>query len=146
MIFLSRDAVSSNEFVRCCGVEDPPMIPPPPVSVTSRLSCRVFNPHFGTSEHHSAFGPIRLGILRNPDRTRTRTWTRTRRKPGLVKNPDSCSDSRLRNPDSTIENMDSKSKILDSMKLDSDNLRDPEYIPIFNCLSETYNRNSQILR
>ena len=32
------------------------------------------------------------GILRNPDRTRTRTWTRTRRKPGLRKNPDSCSD------------------------------------------------------
>ena len=29
------------------------------VSVTSRLSCRVFNPHFGTSEH-SAFGQIRL--------------------------------------------------------------------------------------
>ena len=51
------------------------------------------------------------GILRNPDRTRTRTWTRTRRKPGLGKNPDSCSDSRLRNPDSTIENPDSKSKI-----------------------------------
>ena len=63
------------------------------------------------------------GILRNPDRTRTRTWTRTRRKPGLGKNPDSCSDSRLRNPDSTIENPDSKSKILDSMKLDSDNIR-----------------------
>ena len=86
------------------------------------------------------------GILRNPDRTRTRTWTRTRRKPGLGKNPDSCSDSRLRNPDSTIENPDSKSKILDSMKLDSDNIRNREYIPIFNCLSETYNRNSQILR
>ena len=31
----------------------------PPVSVTSRLSCRVFNPHFGTSEH-SAFAQIRL--------------------------------------------------------------------------------------
>ena len=61
------------------------------------------------------------GILRNPDRTRT--WTRTRRKSGLGKNPDSCSDSRLRNPDSTIENPDSKSKILDSMKLDSDNIR-----------------------
>ena len=29
MIFLSGDAVSSNEFVRCCGVEDPPMTPPP---------------------------------------------------------------------------------------------------------------------
>ena len=29
------------------------------VSVTSRLSCRVFNPHCGTSEH-SAFGEIRL--------------------------------------------------------------------------------------
>ena len=29
----------------------------------------------------------------------TRTRTRTRRKPGLGKNPDSCSDSRLRNPD-----------------------------------------------
>ena len=93
------------------------------------------------------------GILRNPDRIRTRTWTRTRRKPGLGKNPDSCSDSRLRNPDSTIENPDStienpdsKSKILDSMKLDSDNIRNREYIPIFNCLSETYNRNSQILR
>ena len=85
-----------------------------------------------------------FGILRNPDRTRT--WTRTRRKPGLGKNPDSCSDSRLRNPDSTIENPDSKSKILDSMKLDSDNIRNPEYIPIFNCLSEIYNRNSQILR
>ena len=28
MIFLSGDAVSSNEFVRCCGVEDPPMTPP----------------------------------------------------------------------------------------------------------------------
>ena len=92
------------------------------------------------------FFPCRKGILRNPDRTRTRTWTRTRRKPGLVKNPDSCSDSRLRNPDSTIENPDSKSKIPDSMKLDSDNIRNPEYIPIFNCLSETYNRNSQILR
>ena len=65
------------------------------------------------------------GILRNPDRTRTRTrtWTRTRRKPGLGKNPDSCSDSRLRNQDSTTENPDSKSKILDSMKLDSDNIR-----------------------
>ena len=25
--FLSGDAVSSNEFVRCCGVEDPPMTP-----------------------------------------------------------------------------------------------------------------------
>ena len=60
--------------------------------------------------------PHLKGILRNPDRTRTRTWTRTRRKPGLGKNPDSCSDSRLRNPDS-------KSKILDSMKLDSDNIR-----------------------
>ena len=47
-----------------------------------------------------------LGILRNPDRTRTRT----RRKPGLGKNPDSCSDSHLRNPDSTIENPDSISK------------------------------------
>ena len=56
-------------------------------------------------------------------RTRTRTWTRTRRKSGLGKNPDSCSDSRLRNPDSTIENPDSKTKILDSMKLDSDNIR-----------------------
>ena len=88
--------------------------------------------------------PVRVGILRNPDRTRT--WTRTRRKHGLSKNPDSCSDSRLRNPDSTIENPDSKSKILDSMKLDSDNIQNPEYIPIFNCLSETYNRNSQILR
>ena len=87
-----------------------------------------------------------MGILRNPDRTRTRTWTRTRKKSGLGKNPDSCSDSRLRNPDSTIENPDSKTKILDSMKLDSDNIRNPEYIPIFNCLSETYNRNSQILR
>ena len=92
------------------------------------------------------FYNIAQGILRNPDRTRTRTWTRTRRKPGLGKNPGSCSDSRLRNPDSTIENPDSKSKILDSMKLDSDNIRNPEYIPIFNCLSETYNRNSQILR
>ena len=59
------------------------------------------------------------GILRNPDRT----WTRTRRKSGLGKNPDSCSDSRLRNPDSTIENPDSKTKIPDSMKLDSDNIR-----------------------
>ena len=29
MIFLSGDAVSSNEFVRCCGVEDPPMHDPP---------------------------------------------------------------------------------------------------------------------
>ena len=47
------------EFVRCCGVEDSPMTPPAPVSVTSRLSCRVFNPHFGTSEH-SAFGQIRI--------------------------------------------------------------------------------------
>ena len=46
----------------------------------------------------------KVGILRNPDRTRTR------RKPGLGKNPDSCSDSRLRNPDSTVENPDSKSK------------------------------------
>ena len=27
--FLSGNAVSSNEFVRCCGVEDPPMTPPP---------------------------------------------------------------------------------------------------------------------
>ena len=86
----------------------------------------------------------KFGILRNPDRTRTRTWTRTRRKPGLSKIPDSCSDSRLRNPDSTIENPDSKSNILDSMKMDSDNIRNPEYIPIFNCLSETYNRNSII--
>ena len=68
-------------------------------------------------------GAAKQGILRNPDRTRTRTWTRTRRKSGLGKNPDSCSDSRLRNPDSTIENPDSKSKILDSMKLDSDNIR-----------------------
>ena len=30
--------------------------------------------------------PIKIGILRNPDRTRTRT--RTRRKSGLEKNPD----------------------------------------------------------
>ena len=34
------------------------------VSLTSRLSCRVFNPHFGTSELrnsvHSAFGQIRF--------------------------------------------------------------------------------------
>ena len=45
--------------LRCWGPPNDPPMTPPPVSVTSRLSCRVFNPHFGTSEH-SAFGQIRL--------------------------------------------------------------------------------------
>ena len=49
-----------------------------------------------------------MGILRNPDRTRTRT----RRKSGLEKNPDPDSKKiRTRvqqNPDLTFENPDSK--------------------------------------
>ena len=57
-----------------------------------------------------SFKQNETGILRNLDRTRTQTRTRTRRKPRFGKNPDSCSDSRLRNPDSTEENPDSKSK------------------------------------
>ena len=60
------------------------------------------------------------------------TRTRTQRKPGLEKSPDSCLDSRLRNPDSSMEGPDSKSKKLDSLKLDSDNIRNRFSSIIFN--------------